>query len=244
VSLDESFRLEPTQLTGFSQAFRSVISEAEAGSVAVPEYELGGVALDLKLKRSTYLGIQAQRLLSRADQQIGSFHQNGLQAAYRTAYPEKLEYEEKSISLNLHQLLSDQWAVGAGYRYTRSKLDWSYPTLPASPENPSRTEAADLHHVQLQLFYSHPRGFFGRLESNWFLQDNEGYPNVVHPRSRPSESLCQLNLSIGYRFWRRRGEIAASCLNLTDQDYRLNSLTPYAELPREHVFVGRLRLNF
>ncbi len=34
VSLDESYRLEPTQLGGFPQAFRSLISESAVGSVA------------------------------------------------------------------------------------------------------------------------------------------------------------------------------------------------------------------
>jgi len=40
VSLDESYRLEPTQLAGFPQAFRTVISESLVGSVAAPEYEV------------------------------------------------------------------------------------------------------------------------------------------------------------------------------------------------------------
>src|SRR5205814_4431347 len=73
VTFDETFRLEPAQLAGFSQAFRSVISEAEVGSVAAPRYELGGAALDVKLPTRTYLGAQAQFLKSTVDQNIGIF---------------------------------------------------------------------------------------------------------------------------------------------------------------------------
>jgi hypothetical protein len=53
-----------------------------------------------------------------------------------------------------------------------------------------------------------------------------------------------LNLYLGYRFWRQRGEITIGGLNLTDADYRLNPLNVYSELPRTRVFYTRLRLNF
>jgi len=244
VSLEESFRLEPTQLAGFSQAFRSVISETEAGSVAAPEYELGGLALDVKLGSGTFLGIEGHQLRSRVEQDIGLFYQNGFQAAYRTSARENLDYEERSVGISLHQLISDRWSAGASYRYSRSELDWFYPTLPASPENPSRIEGADFHRVHLQLLYNHQCGFFGRVESDWFIQDNSGYPNMVHPDLRSSESAFQANLFVGYRFWRRRGEVTLGCLNFTGQDYRLNSLTPFAELPHERVFLARARFNF
>src|SRR5262249_37658972 len=39
VSFDESFRLEPTQLAGFNQSFRTIINESVAGSVSAPKYE-------------------------------------------------------------------------------------------------------------------------------------------------------------------------------------------------------------
>jgi hypothetical protein len=55
VSLDESFGLEPRQLGGFSQAFRTLIPESLAGSVAAPEYEVGSAALDLKFPSRTYV---------------------------------------------------------------------------------------------------------------------------------------------------------------------------------------------
>jgi outer membrane receptor protein involved in Fe transport len=53
VSLDESFRLEPTQLAGFNQAFRTLIPESLVGSVSAPELEVWGAALDLKFKTRT-----------------------------------------------------------------------------------------------------------------------------------------------------------------------------------------------
>src|SRR5262249_30816350 len=73
VSLDESYRLEPTQLAGFPQAFRSLISESVVGSVSAPKDETAGVALDLKLGSRTYAGIQLERLKSTINRQTGVF---------------------------------------------------------------------------------------------------------------------------------------------------------------------------
>ncbi|MSU35244.1 MAG: hypothetical protein EXS36_09035 [Pedosphaera sp.] len=56
VSLDESYRLEPVQLAGFSQAFRTVIPESIVGSISAHQLDLGGTAVDVKLPSRTYLG--------------------------------------------------------------------------------------------------------------------------------------------------------------------------------------------
>ena len=56
--------------------------------------------------------------------------------------------------------------------------------------------------------------------------------------------MTQANLLAGWRFARRRADVTIGCLNVTGEDYRLNSLTPFRDLPRERVWTARLRLNF
>jgi len=94
---------------------------------------------------------------------------------------------------------------------------------------------------QLSLFaiYNHPCGFFAEGESLWYAQDNSGYG-----ASEPGHAFWQVNAFAGYRFLRRRAEVMVGLLNLTDQDYRLNPLNIYNELPRERTLMLRLRLNF
>jgi hypothetical protein len=58
------------------------------------------------------------------------------------------------------------------------------------------------------------------------------------------DEFWQFNVAAGYRFPKRRAEIAWALLNITDQDYRLNPLTLYAELPRERTFALRFKFNF
>jgi hypothetical protein len=249
LTYDESVRLEPTQLAGFPQAFRNIISEAEVGSVTAPRYDVGGLAVDANLPTGTFLGWQAQWLRSDVDQTIGIFRSTGGLAPPPQATPsstaERLNYEEPSLLFSANQLLGREWSLGAGYQLTYSRLRWSYPEIPASlPLSPDRIEEALLHRFTLRLQYQHPSGGFARAESNWFLQDNDGYGKTIYSAPRPGDSVYQLDLFTGWRFLRRRSEVTFGCLNVTGQNYRLNSLTPYPDLPRERVWLGRMRFNF
>src|SRR5204863_3646010 len=135
--------------------------------------------------------------------------------------------EEKAVTLSCHQLISDEWALGAVYRFSTANLEWFYPSIPAAlARGLNRTERAKLHQVQLQALYHHPSGVFARGEYRFLSQQNTGYS-----AARPGDSLGQINLFVGYRFPRQRAELTLGVLNLTDADYRLNSLTPYTELP-------------
>jgi outer membrane receptor protein involved in Fe transport len=87
--------------------------------------------------------------------------------------------------------------------------------------------------------WNHSSGFFARAESLWYQQDNRGYTPAL-----PGDDCFQHNLYVGYRLKRQRAEISLGVLNLADTDYRLNPLNAYAELPRERVFLVRLKINF
>src|SRR5258705_2565042 len=49
VSFDQSFQLEPTQVGGFNQAYRSLIPESVVGPLASPYFETSGLALDTQI---------------------------------------------------------------------------------------------------------------------------------------------------------------------------------------------------
>jgi outer membrane receptor protein involved in Fe transport len=241
VSFDESFRLEPAQLAGFQQSFRSIISESLAGSVSAPIYETAGLALDWNTKGRTFFGLQADALGSDVRRRVGVFNRDvtpplNLPSSTR----QHLDYEEHAVSASVHQLLSDEWAAGAEYRFTRSELRTRFPDVPIGTPglDSDQTERADLQQVTLRVRFNHPSGFFAYAESQFYHQHNHGYDVP-----RPDENLFQQNLFAGYRLRKELGELSFGVLNLLDEDYRLNPLNPYLELPRERVFVVRLRFN-
>jgi Flp pilus assembly protein TadD len=247
VTFDDAYRLEPTQLGGFNQTFRSIIPESEVGSLAGAKYQTYGAALEFKLPTRTYLTLQAQYLKADSDEDIGVFYDAGgalpppPQISPGTLR-EELRYREITFWGSLNQLIARDWSVGLDYRYTDSKLRWNYPTIPTNtpglaPLN--RTERGKLHQTDAFVQFTHPSGFFGRAEALWFLQDNSGYTPA-----RPGKDFVQVNLLAGYRFWHRRAELTFGILNVGGDDYHLNPLNFYSELPHGRVFMGRVRLSF
>jgi outer membrane receptor protein involved in Fe transport len=240
VSFDESFRLEPTQLAGFEQAFRTIINESLAGSVSAPDHRVIGAALDFKAPTHTYLGIQGELLRSRVDTELGAFDYNAATGrAVEAGTPERLDYHEGSVAATLNQLVGDYWSFGLQYRVTRSELHTLLPQIPPSVlAYADRAEIATLHQLTAQVLFSLPCGFFSKGQAAFYGQDSGGY------LAPPGDSTTQLDFFVGWRFRRLRGEVVLGVLNLLDENYRLNPLNTYSELPRERVYTARLKLNF
>lgn len=245
VSFDESVQLEPNQVAGFNQVFRSIISESVVGSVAAPTYENGGLIIEDKFGTGTYVALQATLLRSDVERQIGTF--DALLAGGRiqppivaSSTPEQLHYEEQNLAFTFNQLLGDRWSVGAKYQVSFSDLQTVFREIPLSfSSSADNRQKATLHQEQVFAIYNHPSGFFGRLEAYWAQQSNVGYSPDI-----PGDQIFQLNAYVGYRFRRNYGDITLGFLDITDQDYKLNPLNYYNELPRERTFVARVRLNF
>ncbi len=245
VSFDESVQLEPNQVAGFNQVFRSIISESVVGAVAAPKYETAGLLIEDKFGSGTYVALRAALRRTDVSRQFGTF--DALVESGRidppilpSATPQRLCYEEQDLLFTLNQLVGDRWSLGASYQLIFSDLQTVFPEIPTSlsPLGDSRQKAT-LHQAQLFAVYNHPSGWFGRLEGYWARQSNVGYTPDI-----PGDEIFQLNAYAGFRFRRNYGDITVGLLDINDQDYKLNPLTYYNELPRERTFVARVRLNF
>lgn len=239
VSLDESYRLEPTQFAGFPQAFRSLIPESVVGSVAAPKYQTFGLAMDLKFPTGTYAGIQVQRLeasLNREDGIFSLFH--GRPPMHAATTPESLNYRENAFSASINQLLGKHFVVGADYSFAQVRLDDSFPGIPTSVSASAQREMhSELHQVGGHVVFNHPSGFFARAETHWYAQSNSGYGGAM-----PGDSFFLENLFAGWRFAHRHAQITAGILNLFDSEYHLNPLTIHEEWPHQRTFT--LQLDF
>jgi Flp pilus assembly protein TadD len=247
VSFDQSVGLEPNQVAGFNQVFRSIISESVVGSVSAPTYDTAGILIEDRFKTGTYVGLQGTFLQSDVDRTVGTFD------AFLTPFggridppilssstPQQLRYEEQGILATVNQMVGNEWSFGARYQFIHSSLRTTFTEIPtAVVPGADHVEKATLHQAQLFALYNHPSGFFGRAEGYWAQQSNVGYAPDI-----PGDDLIQLNVYVGYRFRRNFGDITLGFLNLTDQDYQLNPLNYYNELPRERTLVLRARLNF
>jgi len=247
VSFDESVSLEPNQVAGFNQVFRSIISESVVGSVAAPTYDTAGILIEDRFPTGTYVGVQAIALQSDVDRTIGTFDAFLAPFGGRivppilpSSTPQQLHYEEQGLLFTLNQLVGNEWSFGARYQLTHSSLETIFSDVPTAVlAGADHTEKATLHQAQLFALYNHPSGFFARLEGYWARQSNVGYAPDI-----PGDEIFQANAYVGYRFRRNYGDVTLGFLNINDQDYKLNPLNYYSELPRERTLVARVRLNF
>ena len=241
---DNSVRLEPSQIAGFNQAYRSLIPESSAGLVPGTIFDTASLGYDQVLPRGTYLGAAAEWLHSTGDRTVGALTNSlpvGLPDSISSTR-QRLEFRERDLSLYGVQLLGDGFSAGLRYRLSEAQLDTRLPLIPnaaAGLGSLEQRERSLLHQVGVFLNYQHASGFFGQWESSWYHQHNSGY----NP-GRPGDDFWQHNVWLGYRFPRRRAELRAGLLNLADTDYRLNPLNYSLPLPRGRTAVASVRLNF
>jgi outer membrane receptor protein involved in Fe transport len=232
---DASVRLEPSQVAGFNQAYRSLIPESVAGNIPGSRFETADVGLEQRFKTGTYLVLGAEALKSKASRDVGVFD-------YPSGTPSQLaqdlQFEEYSLSASLNQLLGRGWALGARYKLSDAKLKTQFPEV-SDALIPSTDTRALLHSVNLFAIYNHPSGLFAEGQALWAAQSNYGYSPAL-----PGDDFWQFNLFAGYRFPRRQAQITLGLLNLSGQDYRLNPLNLYPELPRSRTLTASLKFNF
>ncbi len=245
-SLDQSFHLEPTHVAGFLQSFRSILPESLGGAKPAAEFETYGVALEQKLGAGSYISIVGEALGSEIDRTFGAFGQisGGMAHTNIMGVRNLLDYSERSLAVTFNQLLADRWVAGVRYRISEADLDNVYPEFPNTTMLINNFRLRDnleatLHQLNLNLLFHHETGFFSQAEAHWYSQDNRGYSPALS-----DEHFWQFNLIAGYRFPARKAELQIGVLNLTDQDYRLNPLTLYQELPRERTLAIRWQMRF
>ena len=245
VGLDQSYRLEPSQVAGFNQAWRGLIPESVAGAGAGARLEMVSLQWDQRLPSETYLALRGDIGRSTAQRRLGVFDLPFL--AEPSSTTERLDFREETLTLHLNQLVGTGGVLGAQYRLSKAQLDENYLSIPGSAlhffspyqlQPQTRLESV-LHQMQLFSLWNHPSGVFGRLEALWSTQSNQGYSP-----DRPGDSFWHFNVFAGYRFPRRRAEIRLGIVNLADRDYRLNPLNLTPELPRHRTFVASVRLSF
>jgi tetratricopeptide (TPR) repeat protein len=241
---DDSIRLEPTQIAGFTTAYRNLASESVIGLVPGTRFETLAIGLDHTLTNGFYTGIEFQWRQSDGQRQVGAAS-NSLPLPLPdtpTATRQTLDTHERALTAYAGWLIDRDWSVGVQYRLLDATLQGRFPDLPSTAVGLDDMEQ-DLdsrrHVVRGSIRYQHPSGWFGEWHSTWNHQRSE-----TNDRQPTLENFWQHDLFAGYRFPRRRAEIRLGILNLTDADHRLHPLTLDQPLPRQRTFTASLRLNF
>lgn len=249
VFFDQSVRLEPSQVGGFVQTFRSAIPESIVGQVPGSRFETFGAALELRPGPNSFLTLVAEELGSDAERTRGHFEVDPLHPAswIGGSLTETLDYREDTLAATWNQIVGDFLSLGVQYRISVADLETRL--LDAAPATQlsrepdiRRNETSTLQTLRLFGIVNHPSGWFGGAEAVWLDQLNRGYDPRV--RDIPGEAFWQFNVEAGYRWPGRRAEIRAALLNLTDEDYRLYPLNLHPWLPRERAVSLSFKVQF
>ncbi len=249
----QSLRLEPTEVAGFNQAFRSLAPESVAGDSSGSQFDTYALSLEQKFDTGTYLAVVGEFLCSQKDGAQGAYIYNvdqsdtNLYPTYTTGLRQSMKFQEASLTCSADQLLGQQWTAGARYRLSQAKLDLHYADFPDglpainfdAPFQVRQSMESLLHTVNLHANWNHPCGLFSVLEANWYHQQNSGFSTP-----EPGDDFWQFNAFAGYRFWHRRAELTAGFLNVFDQNYSLEPLNLHNEMVRSRTFLARLKISF
>jgi Tfp pilus assembly protein PilF len=246
-TVDQSYQLEPSQVAGFLQNYRSVIPESIVGATAGADIDAYNLSLEQKFRTGTYLAVAGQILDSTVNRVDGTFAYNPLSLTQPYPVPsglrENLDYSEKSLMFTANQLLGREWSLGANYRLSEAKLNDRYGGVPTglffNNFQPRQQTQGTLGQLDLTANFNHPCGIFAEGEALWYDQSNSGYTPA-----EPGDNFWQFNLFVGWRSPHRRMELTFGLLNLAGQDYNLNPLNVYTELPRERTLLVRFKFNF
>jgi outer membrane receptor protein involved in Fe transport len=250
VTFDETVRLEPVQLAGFNQAFRTVISESLVGSVEAPVYKNLGLSVAGETPARTWWAASFNRLDEDVARVVGAFDlfNDEFFPTQTVVLPastiETFAYREEVFAAGINQLIGKELSVGAGYRTTRAELRSRLPLVRVAVSRAAdRLDTATLDEASLYGNWNSASGWFARAEANHFAQElNAGSGTAMVSPS--GDRFWQINAQLGHRFHRNRHEVSGGVLNLTDRDYHLSPLTYTSELPHERMFFVRVRVSF
>ena len=237
-NLDQSVRLEPTQLAGFTQAYRNVMPDSLVGGIGGTEVTTSDLSLETRVGFGTYLALSAELLDSTASQATGAFLSTGANAS-AIELSRHLAFQERSVDFSAHQLLGDYFSVGARYRLADARLSAAFPQVDPGLGETRSDMAGVMNLISLDATFQHPCGFFATAQGQCWRQELQ-----KDLSSLPASQFWQANVEIGWRSPRRQVEITLGLLNVTGQNYNLYPINLYPDLPRQRTLLSKLQLNF
>jgi tetratricopeptide (TPR) repeat protein len=240
---DSSTSIEPSEIAGFNQSFRSLIPQSAGfGTPPAMLFETYGVGVDHKFPTGTYVDVEGQMLTSRGNQLIGAW--TGSPGLTLDDLNQSQYFQEKDAFASISQLISKEVSVGARYTLTAVDVtanDFSPVTRTTYVQN---HENSTLNEFSLFGNYYAPCGFFAQLQGNWWDQHNACNNFAAGGASEPGADFWQFNLYGGYRFPRRHVELMVGVVNMFNQGYNVDPVTYYLEQARNRTLMASLKFNF
>lgn len=245
---DSSTTLEPTEVGGFNQAYRSLIPQSAGfGTPPALHFETWGLGIDHNFPTGTYLDLEGHLLTSTGNQLIGAYAGTLADVAAGSLpisqFPQTQYFQEKDVFASASQLIGNDLSVGV--RDSLTAVDLSvHDFSPTTGETFPQHENSTLNEVTLFGNYYLPCGFFSSFQANYWIQDNADNDFSVTGPEPSGEHFWQLNLYGGYRFPRRHVELLVGVVNMLNQDYNIDPVTYFLEQAHTRQYTASLKFTF
>ena len=235
--------------SGLTTAYTSIAPSQIIPNLAGGTIDAISLALTGKLLERTYLSVDAGFGTFSGDRTLGQFSESLPPFAVPNTpgqlsveeIDQSIDYEEFSFATRFDQLLNTTTSIGASFSWQYAEIDENLRNdLNITSTSPYLDDTnAHLYIGSVYARYQNPNGWFATTDLQYWYQEN----NSIEPEI-DNESAPNLNLSIGYRLQKQKGEVRVSILNLTDEEYELNPLNNYRLPPQERTFVIETRFSF
>lgn len=240
VSLEGAYRLEPTQVSGLTQTFRTLIPESQFGSISGQEVEIAAMSVTFNPTDRVSFRLDAANREACSEDSFGIFSRF-LPATVWTPdqTPVLFDFRERELVVAAQALVHDNFTVNLRHEYENTRVEQTYTEIPmgVSPLSP-RVFEGDSHLTTGTMVYSHQSGLFARTDLiGMILRNRSSSPTLG------DEDVFLANLGVGFRTRGRRLEVEVGVLNLFDQSFIVNGLSSSLDLPRERAAYIKMGVN-
>lgn len=233
LALEDGYRLEPTQVAGFLQGYRTLLAEDIDGTHPALEFEIIGIGLTHSDDSNFFLDIELNSRQSTSDRGLG--HLRNIPPLTAAPWNSFTRFEEKTAAIQLGKIVGKSTTLSLEYGYNDSTVDSVIPTLAAQVKRDG-----ELNSFGGRILHRSPSGFFTSLDVIQYCQTlgetsfRDGL--LVDASSQSGIDHLQANLEAGWRSQSGSLRLAAGVKNLFDDNTEIDPLTWTLPLYPERVF--------
>jgi hypothetical protein len=219
--------IEPTQVAGFNQFFRTNFGDEFPGTDAW-RY---GVAVDHKFSLNVYAGAE----LSKRDLQVP-----GLVITPKATQTRREDWDEYLARAYFYWTPHPWLAASAEYQFERFERGT---TLGAG----TGILEVDTHRLPLGISFFHPSGFSARIKATYINQDGKFVPRTFVPGTfeTGTDRFWVIDTALRYRLPKRYGFISLGVNNLFNEKFKFQDTDPASPLIQpKRLIIGRFTLAF
>ena len=233
LALEDGYRLEPTQVAGFLQGYRTLLAEDIDGTHPALEFEILGVGLTHANDSNFFFDLELNSRKSTSDRGLG--HLRNVPPLAAASWGTFTEFEEQTATIQLAKIVGRSTTFSFEYGYNDSKVDSIIPTLDAQAKRDG-----ELNSFGGRILHRTRSGYYGSAELVRHKQDlsEANLRNGVNVAEQSQSGMdhLQANLEAGWRSRSGELQVAAGVKNLFDEKTPINPLNWTLPLYPERVF--------